>query len=337
MQLKILVLTSAVAAGAAGIWGYQAYGIRHPSTDDAYLNANVVRVAPRVTGRLTKVLVTDQQHVARKDLLFTIDPEPFRFAVEEGQARLGQARRQVMQLEAGVRSAEAEVHHRDVLLANARSKSERAQRLIKKDYLAQQSLEDAEADYQSAQANLQVAQAGLEEARRALGAAGEANDRVVEAKAALDRARWELDNTRVEAPCSGQIGELSLRPGSVVRADSDLFVLVCTDRYWVEANYKETQLERIAPGQPAQVRVDMYPDHAFEGRVESIGAAAGAAFSLLPPQNASGNWVKVTQRVPVRVVIEDPDPRLPLRVGTSAVVTIDTTAQPMPTAATTGS
>ncbi len=326
MRLKILILAGAIATGGAGIWGYGAYGTRHPSTDDAYVNADVVRVAPRVTGRLIRVMVTDQQHVKRGDPLLAIDPVPFRFAVQQAEAELAQARRQIMQLQAAVSSAEAEVHHREVLLTNARAKAGRARRLVKKDYLAQQSVEDAEADDKSAEANLQVARAKLEEARRSLGTPGEDNDRIVSAKAALDRAQWELDNTRITAPCGGQIGELNLRPGSVVRADNDLFVLVCGDRFWVQANYKETQLARIRAGQPADVTVDMYPGHHFRGVVQSIGAAAGSAFSLLPPQNASGNWVKVTQRVPVRVQIDDPDPAFPLRVGTSVQVTVNTTA-----------
>ncbi len=338
MHLKILVLAGAVAAGAAGIWAYQGYGVRHPSTDDAYVSADVVRVAPRVSGRLTRVPVTDQQQVARGDLLFAVDPVPFRFALEQARAGLAQARREVSELNAAVSFAAAEVHHREVLLGNARAKADRAQRLVRKDFLARQSLDDTEADYQSAQANLQVAQAALEQARRALGTDGDGNDRVIQAKAALERARWELDNTRVEAPCNGQIAELGLRPGSVVRADSELFVVVCSERYWVEANYKETQIERLRPGQPADLTLDMYPGQHFRGQVQSISAAAGAAFSLLPPQNASGNWVKVTQRVPVRVRIVDPDPALPLRVGTSARVSVDTTAAPTaPGAATNGS
>jgi len=330
MHLKILMLVGAVAAGAAGIWGYQRYGARHPSTDDAYVSADVVRVAPRVTGRLIEVPVVDQQRVVRGDLLFAIDPASFRLAVEQAEAGLARARREVAELEAAVSSAAAEVHHREVLLANARAKAQRARRLVRKDFVAQQSLDDSEADYQSAQANLRVAQASLEEARRTLGAAGDDNDRVVAAKAALERARLDLSNTRVAAPCNGQIGELSVHPGSVVRADSELFVVVCSDHYWVEANYKETQLERLRPGQPADITLDMYPGQHFRGRVQSISAAAGAAFSLLPPQNATGNWVKVTQRVPVRVRIVDSDPALPLRVGTSAQVRVDTTAAVAP-------
>jgi len=285
----------------------------------------VVRVAPRVTGRIASLDVSDHQRVASGDLLFSIDPAPFQFAVQQAEAQLALARREVSQAEAAVTSAEADVHNRQVLLDNAKAKLDRARHLAKKAYISDESVTDAEADYKSAKANLQVAQAKLEEARRQLGNPGDDNDRIVQAKAMLDQAQWELNNTKVSAACAGQISMLKLQPGNVVSADKDIFVLVCNNRYWVDANYKETQLENIRPGQPADVLVDMYPHHHFKGVVESVSAAAGSVFSLLPPQNANGNWVKVIQRVPVRIKIENPDPAFPLLVGTSTTVTIDTT------------
>ncbi|GAB6041544.1 efflux RND transporter periplasmic adaptor subunit [Endothiovibrio diazotrophicus] len=327
MRRKIALLAAVVGVGVAAIWGYQAYGARYPSTDDAYIGADVVRVAARVAGRVEAVQVVDQQRVRRGELLFAISPDTFRFAVREAEAQLALARREVAQAQAAVVSAGAEVHHREVLRENARAKAERARHLVKQDYLSHQGVEDAEAEFNSVEANLEVARAGLDEARRRLGAAGDDNDRVVAAKAALDRARWQLDNTRVSAACDGQVSQVKLRPGDVVGADDNVFVLICAERHWVEANFKETQLARIAPGQPVDVVVDMYPGHHFAGRVESVSGAAGAVFSLLPPQNASGNWVKVTQRVPVRIRLEAPDPAFPLRVGTSTEVTVDTTVK----------
>ena len=173
---------------------------------------------------------------------------------------------------------------------------------------------------------MQVALAQVEEARRQLGKPGDDNDRIVQAKAMLDQAQWELNNTQISAACSGQISELETQPGNVVSADKDVFVLVCDNHYWVDANFKETQLEHIRPGQSADILVDMYPHHHFKGVVENVSAAAGSVFSLLPPQNANGNWVKVIQRIPVRIKIDNPDPGFPLLVGTSTTVTIDTTA-----------
>jgi len=327
MQKRIFILAAAIGVGALGIWGYQRYSARYPSTEDAYVDANVVRVAPRVTGRIATLDVSNHQHVSKGDVLFNIDPVPFRFALDQADAQLALAKREVTQAQAAVASAEAEVHNRQVLLDNAKAKLERARRLAKKDYISNESVTDAEADYKSAGANLQVAQAKLEEARRQLGKPGDDNDRIVQAKALLDQSKWQLDNTTVSAACSGQISELSLQPGNVVSADKDVFVLVCNNRYWVDANYKETQLEHIHPGQPAKILVDMYPDHPFHGVVENISAAAGSVFSLLPPQNANGNWVKVIQRIPVRIRIDNPDPAYPLLVGTSSTVTIDTASK----------
>jgi len=325
MYKRIILLVLAIGIGIAGIWKYQRYAARHPSTQDAYVGANVVRVAPRITGRVASLDIVDQQQVHANDLLFSVDPAPFRFAVQRAQAELALATREVEQAQAAVASAKAEVHHRKVLLGNAEDKLHRAQRLVEQKFVSDESVTDAEAEVNAAHANLQVARARLEEMRRQLGKPGADNDRIKQAQAALDQAQWELDNTQVRAACSGQVGELSLQPGSVVSADQDAFVLVCKDRYWVEANYKETQLENIRSGQPADVQIDMYPNHQFHGVVESIDAAAGSAFSLLPPQNATGNWVKVTQRVPVRIRLDAPDKAFPLRVGTSTTVTIDTT------------
>lgn len=326
MQKKILVLAGVIVAGALGIWGYQYYAVQYPSTEDAYVDADVVRVAPRVTGRIASLSVANHQRVSEGDLLFSIDQAPFRFALQQAQAQLALANRQVAQAEAAVESAKAEVHNRQVLLENAKAKLQRARRLARKDYISDENVTDAEAEFNSARANLQVAQARLEEQRRQLGKPGDQNDRIVQAQARLDQAAWELDNTRVNAACAGQISELNVQPGNVVSADKETFVLVCNNRFWVNANYKETQLENIRPGQAADISVDMYPGQHFRGVVESISAATGSVFSLLPPQNANGNWVKVIQRVPVRIKIPNPDPAFPLLVGASTKVTIDTNA-----------
>ena len=145
------------------------------------------------------------------------------------------------------------------------------------------------------------------------------------AEAALGRARLDLKHTRIVAPSKGIIGDLQLRPGGFVTAGRALFALVETDEVWVDANFKETDLPRIRPGQPARVKVDLQPGATFRGEVESLSPASGTAFSLLPPENATGNWVKVTQRFPVRVRILEPVPNL--RLGASSEVTVDTSTE----------
>jgi membrane fusion protein (multidrug efflux system) len=167
-----------------------------------------------------------------------------------------------------------------------------------------------------------AAEANLEQAQSALGEAGKRNASVRAAVAKLDQAKLDLEHTRIFAPASGWLANFGLRPGSTVQVGFVLFAIISDEEYWVDANFKETELARIRPGQHATIRVDMYRDREFRGVVESLSVGSGAAFSLLPAQNATGNWVKVTQRVPVRIRVIDPDAKHPLRVGTTATVRV---------------
>jgi membrane fusion protein (multidrug efflux system) len=145
---------------------------------------------------------------------------------------------------------------------------------------------------------------------------------VLAAETEVKAAELDLDRTHIKAPTSGTVANFSLRPGNAVSASVPLFVIVSDQEYWVDANFKETQLKEIRPGQHAEIKSDVYPDRIFHGTVQSVSGGSGSAFSLLPPQNATGNWVKVTQRVPVRIRVEDPDPQRPLRIGTTATVKV---------------
>ena len=215
------------------------------STDDAYLNANVIRIASEVPGKIYQVPVANNHYVTKGSLLFSIDPAPYLLKVDQAQAQL--ALHSVNQNEAAIKIANAQL---------------------------------------------------------------------AEAEAALQ-------NTLITAPASGWISNASLQAGDIVNANMPLFALISDEKFWVDANFKETQLQAIKIGQPAQITLDMYPGKTFTGTVQSISRATGSAFSLLPAQNATGNWVKITQRVPVQVSI-DADPNFPLRIGTSATVTITT-------------
>lgn len=327
--MRILPVTLASVAAitlTAGIYFYWEHSARYPSTDDAYVNANSVRIAPLVGGRVARVYVRDQQHVRRNDRLFDIDPAPFTLTLREAEARLALAQQGAASALGELHAAEAEVNNREVLLGNAKTIANRNAHLVAQGFLSHQSGDDAAAAVKSAAAELALAQAKAYQARMALGNKGEQNEHVREALAALGKAQLDLQHTQVSAACDGVITELALHPGDTLKENAPVFALICEREYWVDANFKETQLDRIRPGQPAEIRVDMYPNKVFAGKVENIGGATGAAFSLLPPQNATGNWVKVTQRVPVRIAVTQRDPRFPLRVGTSASVTVDTTA-----------
>lgn len=202
------------------------------------------------------------------------------------------------QFKTAFEKAEAQVAIRQAELANAQSTAERTLKLVSKKFLSPQEGDNRTAALKSAVASLKLAQATLEQANLDL--------------------KW----TTVTAPTSGWVTNVSLREGNNVAANQPLFALISDKEFWIDANFKETQLESIKPGQAVTIKVDMYPDHAFKGVVESISGGAGSAFSLLPPQNATGNWVKITQRVPVRIRVLNPDPTYPLRIGTSSSVTI---------------
>ncbi|HET6655808.1 MAG TPA: HlyD family secretion protein [Gammaproteobacteria bacterium] len=322
--IKWAVVIVVVIGLAVGGYFYYQHSARYPSTDDAYIGAHVIHPAPEVSGQVDEVAVRNTEHVREGDLLFKLDLTPFKLAVQQARAQVAQAGEMNASLTAAVAAAKAEVANREALLEKARLDAQRTGRLVKKGYRTQAQGTDVQASLKSAQAALALAKAKLNQAVQQLGETGEGNYRVVQAKAQLALAQWQLKHAVVSAPCSGSIAELQLRPGDNVQAGRSPFVLVCDDKVWVDANYKETNLTDIDIGDTATIEVDMYPGKTFHGRVIGINPAAGTAFSLLPPQNATGNWVKVTQRVPVRVLITDAEPAHPLRVGTSAEVTIDT-------------
>jgi membrane fusion protein (multidrug efflux system) len=309
-------------------YAYHKYSERYPSTDNAYVTANVIHVAPQLSGQVKQLSVLNQQYVQRGDLLYQIDPKSYQFALASAQAKAQQARQEAALQVAEVQSAEAEVHRQEVLLSNASKRAKRNDELKHNNYVSKQVAEDAEADELAIAAALKVAKAKLNEAREKLGQPGDDNEKVKQANADLHLAQLNLEHTQLTAGCDGRIAQLSLQPGDTVQAGQSNFVLICDHQFWIDANFKETELARIRPGQPVSIKVDMYPGVKFSGSVESINGASGVAFSLLPPQNASGNWVKITQRVPVRIRVKTEgkteDAQHPLLVGTSADVSVDT-------------
>ena len=320
--IKWLVILLALAAAAFFGYRYWHHSQLYASTDNAYINANTVEIAAQISGQVTKVHVTNNQVVEQGAPLFEIDPRPYRLALEKAQAQLQLAQQSVGQQSAAVAAAQAQVNQREAELHNARSNNARTQKLVQQGFLSEQGAETARTQLATAQAGLRAAQANLEQARSALGSKGKDNAAVQAAQAAVDQAQLDLQHTMVEAPTAGKVANLTLRPGDTVQPGAPLFSLIGNSDYWADANFKETELERIRPGQTATITVDMYPDHPFRGVVESVSGGSGTAFSLLPPQNATGNWVKVTQRVPVRVRFVNPDPRYPLRIGTTATVEV---------------
>jgi membrane fusion protein (multidrug efflux system) len=322
-----VVIVVIVGIGLGGFF-YWRHAERYPSTDDAYIGAHAVRPATEVSGQVNTVAVSNTEHVHQGQMLFQLDLTPFRLAEQQAEAQLAAAREANAGYEAAVAAARAEVANREAQLEKAKLDASRTRSLVKKGYRTKAQGTDVQASLKSAEAALALAKAKLNQAIKELGEPGEGNFRVRQAKAQLGVAKWQLEHATVYAPCSGTISQLQLRPGDSVQQGQAPFVIVCNNEFWVDANYEETELADIHVGETATINVDMYPNKTFHGRVIGINPASGAAFSLLPPENATGNWVKVTQRVPVRILVTDADPARPLRVGTSATVAVDTESGP---------
>jgi membrane fusion protein, multidrug efflux system len=322
-RLRLILIGLVAAAAALGGWYYYRYESLHPSTEDAYVGRHVVQMAAQVSGPAKAVPISDNQRIAAGALLLTIDPAPFEIAVKRSGAQLREARSQLASADAQVKAAEAKVSQAEANYINAKRHAERVLRLVKEGTETADRGDAAIDARDQAQGALTAARADLIAAKAARGEPGENNAAVKAAEAALAQAQLDLKHTRLFAPAAGRVGNFDLRPGSYITSGQPLFALVEDQEVWVDANFKETDLTRIRAGQPATVAVDMLPGRTFQAVVESISPASGTSFSLLPPENATGNWVKVTQRFPVRVRILHPVPAL--RVGASSSVTVDTT------------
>jgi membrane fusion protein, multidrug efflux system len=307
----------------AGGWWCRDCTLAYPSTADAYLGRHSVRIAAQVSGPIEEVLVRNNLEVKAGDLLLTIDPAPFELAVAQAEAQLEQAKEGFAGAQARVEAAKTQVASAEANADEAGRHAERIAALVAKGVAAKDLGDSAERRKLETQDALGNARAELAAALAARGAMGSNNAAIRAAQVALDRARLDLGHTRIVAPADGTLGELDVRPGSFVVAGRPLFALVQSHDVWVEANFKETALPRIRAGQPATVWVDLLPGRAFQGVVEGLSPASGAAFALLPPENATGNWVEVSQRFAVCVRLLDPVPEL--RLGASAEVRVDTT------------
>ncbi len=317
---KAIAIALLVVAALGGI-GYQQYSSRYRSTENAYLNADVIPVAAQVAGPVINVYVKDNQHVHKGDVLFDIDPEPFRIALARAEANLAQAMQNSRQDTAEVAAARAQVEQTTMDLRNARATYNRDKELVAQRFLSQQSADDAQTRVETLEAALQQARAKLTKALSAPAKPQERAD-VLRAQAEIAQARLDLEHAHVTAMMDGQISNLSLTPGSLVGIGNPLFALIADNSFHIDANFKETELPGIHPGQEVDIKIDMYPGQTFKGKVESLSGGTGTAFSLLPPQNATGNWVKIAQRVPVRIKLAPTDADHPLRIGATATVTV---------------
>jgi membrane fusion protein, multidrug efflux system len=328
---KVLLMLSVPVLLVAGVGGWWLTGAAQESTENAYLHQARISIAPTIGGRVVSVNVHELQPVKAGDLLFQVDPEPYQLAVTQAEAAVNAARIQVEQMKAGLAQAEAQAALAADDAAYQADELTRQQELSGKGVASTSSLDEKRHASLQAREKAEVAKLTADASRAALGGdpkvATDDHPAVRAALAELDRARYNLSVTRVTAPADGVIYQAaSFREGVMLAAGQPVFALVETGEAWVDANFKETQLVDLAAGQKAEIVFDAAPGKTFSGTVEAIGAGTGAEFSLLPAQNATGNWVKVTQRVPVRIKLDDAAAAASLASGLSAEVTVDTGA-----------
>ncbi len=329
-----------VALGAATGWYWWTAWRFQQSTDDAYVQSDITVISPKVEGYIKEVRVEENQRVAAGQVLIVVDDRDFAAKTAQAEAavatqeaivatyasRLGSQQAMIEQAAATVQSAEADLNR-------ARLDYKRYTSLVTSDFASRQRFETADADSRKAEAALGKARAALVAEQSQLAVLGsqkrEEEARLLQARAGQQLAKNDLDNTVVRAPVGGIAGNRAGRVGQYVKPGTQLLSLVPLPNVYITANFKETQLTHMRPGQSAEISVDAYPDQPLTGRIESFAPASGAQFSLLPPDNATGNFTKIVQRVPVRIALpaEGPLARL-LRPGLSVTVTVDTRAEP---------
>lgn len=323
----VLLLIVPVVAAISGLYWY-ALGGRYVTTENAYVKTNMIAISPNISGRVIDVKVEDNQSVDAGDVLFQIDPEPLHIAVDRAEARILAVRNEIESKQAEYAQIEAEIGEVLERQKFLKRQYERQQQLQERGVATAVRLDEAENLLATSRQTVRVLRQKI---RRVVADLGgdlltpvERHPDYLEAEAERDQARLMLSYSAVSAPASGIVSRMQLQAGEWVEDGEPVFSVIESKDHWIEANLKETQLTHVVVGQKVTVEVDAYPDVLWEGRVDSISAATGAEFSILPPQNATGNWVKVVQRLPVRIAVARSDGKPPLRAGMTVTVSIDT-------------
>lgn len=328
--LRVVLIGVMPLIAVAVAFGYWWHSARYVSTDNAYVKTSIAKLASQVSGQVLTVNAHAHLQVAKGDVLVTIDPRPFEIAAEQAMAELDASRREVETLAATLKEAWVELKEAQDRAAYFRKRFERQIQLTKQGITSATRSDELENDADAADDRVNMVRQKIQRLRTTLG--GEA-DRPVDVHplvrariAALEKAQLDLEHTTIRAPVSGTVVSVPLLPGEQITAAEPLFAIVSETAPWVDANFKETELTNVRVGQKAKIVLDIYPDYTWEAEVESISPATGAEFAILPPQNASGNWVKVVQRLPVRLKLLPAADTPILRAGMTATVTVDTGA-----------
>lgn len=326
-----IVLMAAVPVILLAVGGYFYFtGGRYQETDNAYVEQAKVSLSSDVAGRIVSVAVHENQVVKAGDVLFALDAEPYRIALAQADAALATARVNVEQLKVAYGTATAQLAAAQSTLAIRQAAFDRKNALVEGGNASDATLDDVKLALETARNAVVAAEQQLASASAALTGnpqiATDEHPTVRAALAARDTAQRNLDKTTVVAPADGIVSQVAaLNPGQFIATGTTIASLIETGDTWISANFKETQLAALHEGMPVEIKIDAYPGVAFEGELESIAAATGSEFALVPAQNATGNWVKVTQRIPVRIAVHPVDGKT-LRAGMSAIVAVDTKA-----------
>ena len=327
LKRTVFLIVIPLLAICVGLYLYAAGG-RYVSTDNAYVKANVIIISPEVSGRVTSVLVADNQSVEADDILLQLDSSPLEITLSRARAQMAVIRTELESLRAdyGETVVQAQQAKDKVKYLDRRYKRQR--KLLKQGLSSEEKHDEAKHDLQVARREVQIIEQRVQRVLAQL--AGnkalpvDQHPRYLTAQTTYDQVAVDLKATTIRAPASGIVSNMKLQVGEYVQAGKPLFSLIENHPIWVEANLKETQLTHIQPGQQATIVADAYPDKIWESVISSIAPATGAEFSVLPPQNASGNWVKVVQRIPINLVITDQAGGPQLRAGMTVTVRIDT-------------
>ncbi len=344
----VIVFTVVILSGVLTLYFYLSYRATHIKTDNAYVEGHVHIISPRIFGTVRAIYVRDNQRVKKGDLLLEIDPMDYEVQLRKAQYAVDTEKERLREIDEGiesrkiqlreamqrVESAKAMLSLKETNLKQAEIDLKRSRSLYEKEAISKERLDRAETAYNTALDEMNLARHELLsreenlELQRSLLRQVEASRRVQlsnlrQKESLLEEAKLHLEYTKIFSPSDGYVTRRTVEIGNYVRQGQPLMAVVYLDDVWIVANYKETQLEKVRPGQRVKIKVDAYPGKVFWGRVDSIMSGTGAVFSLFPPENATGNWVKVVQRVPVKIVLEKGiDTKELLRVGMSAVTNI---------------
>ena len=341
---RLPFIIGAILVIALGTWGVRRYlyGRNHVSTDNAQVDGHITAISPRISGFIDRVLVEENQHVKVGDTLVVLDQRDLVVRLEQAEADLhtaqaaggskrsgGEAAAQLQATLAEAASAQADITAAEATYRQASADYERYRGLAASKIISAQQLDAAQAAKDQAAANLEATRRRASAAGSQVSASGAAlrgaDARLAAAQSAVETARLQLGYATLLAPSSGIVAKRNAEPGALVQIGQNLMSIVPDTNVWVTANMKETQLAKIRVGDPAEFTVDAYPGRTFHGKVESLSPATGARFALLPPDNATGNFTKVVQRLPVRIAVDSTaDPAHPLRPGMSVDVTVTT-------------